>query len=172
MTNLVRAGLGAGGCDLQVLVVDEGLIGRVPGDVRGGPERFEIGGEGGLAGIVETAEGDAGGTEVFAKEGNGSSGVGGQVEVDGDKFGLDVREGRREAIADGGLVAPKDGRRDARRRLNVAGGDLEHLAGEAGGVLVGHSEQAAGFEDAGEFGGDELGAGGEHGSEHADDRIE
>jgi hypothetical protein len=54
----------------------------------------------------------------------------------------------------------------------VAAAELEHRAGEAGGVPVGHGERAAGFEDAGEFGGDELGAWGEHGAEHGDDGVE
>ena len=61
---------------------------------------------------------------------------------------------------------------DGGRRRVVGGADLEHLSGEAGGVPVGHGEDSSGFDDAGEFGGGDVGAGGEHGSEHGDDGVE
>jgi hypothetical protein len=50
--------------------------------------------------------------------------------------------------------------------------DLEHLAGEAGGVPVGHGESSTKLDDASEFGGDEFGTWGEHGSEHGYDDVE
>ena len=84
----------------------------------------------------------------------------------------DVSEAGGEALADGGVVSPEDGRQHAGRGRHVAAADLEHPTGEAGGVPVGHGEEAAGLEDAGELGGDELGARGEHGAEHGDDGVE
>jgi hypothetical protein len=138
----------------------------------GGPEGFQVGGQGGLAGGVEAAEGDLGGAEVFAEEVDGAGGRHGHVEVDGDEFGADAGEVGGEALADDGVVSPEDGRWDAGWRRGVLAADFEHEAGEAGGVPVGHGEQAAGFEDAGALGGDELGARGEHGAEHGGDGVE
>lgn len=80
--------------------MDEGLVPGIGGDVCAGPERFEIGGKGGLSGLVEPAEGDVGGTEVRTKEGDGAGRIGGEVEVERDDLGLDAGEVRGEPLAD------------------------------------------------------------------------
>ena len=85
-------GLDAGGNDLEVLIGDEGLGGGVGGGVVLGPEDFEGGGEALLTGFVETAEGYLGGAEVLAEEVDGTGGVEGEVEGEGDEGGLDVGE--------------------------------------------------------------------------------
>ncbi len=169
-----RKGRGSfsGGGDLQVLVVDYGVGGGGGGDVVGGVEGFEVGGEGALAGFVEAGEGRLGGAEICAEPGDDFGWGHGQVKVYGDELGADVGEAGGQALADGCVVAPKDGRGDAGRGRDVIGVELEHLAGEAGGVPVGHGEEAAGLQDAGELGGDEVGAGGEHGAEHGGDGVE
>ena len=51
-------------------------------------------------------------------------------------------------------------------------GDLEHLSYETFGSPVTHGDQAAGAADALEFGGDNIGAWGEHGAEHGEHDIE
>ena len=125
--------------------MDEGVVGWVGGDVGFGPEGFEVGGEGGLAGLVEAAEGDVGGAEVLAEEGDGSGGVDGHVEVDGDEFGPDVAEAGGEALADGGVVAPEDGRLHAGRGRDVAAADFEHPAGEAPGFQLAMARRPPGL---------------------------
>ena len=112
------------------------------------------------------------GPKYWRKKSTAPAGLNGMSEVDGDEFGLDTGEEGSEAGADGGVVAPEDGGGDAGRRGDVGAADPEHLAGEAGGVPVGHGEAAAWLEDAGELGGDELGSRGEHGTEHGDDEVE
>ena len=54
----------------------------------------------------------------------------------------------------------------------MAAGDFEHCAGKAAGVPVGHREQAARLEDAGEFRGDDGGTRRKHGPKHGDDGVE
>ncbi len=102
----VRSGSGADGGNLQVLVGDEGVAGWVGRGVGRGPQGFEVGGEGGLAEFVQPAEGDLGGPEVLAKEGNRAGWVGGHVEVDGDELGLHAGEGGGKALADRGFISP------------------------------------------------------------------
>ena len=91
------------------------MVGGVGGCVGVRPEGFEVGGEGGLTGGVEAAEGDLGGAEVGAEEGDGAGGVRGKIEVEGDESGLNVGEAGGEALPDGGVVAPEDGWRDTGR---------------------------------------------------------
>src|SRR6185437_5833440 len=102
----------------------------------------------------------------------GSGGVGGEIELDGNGFGLDVGEPGCEALADGSVVSPEDGWKDSGRWRNVGAADFEHARDKGAGAPVAHAEKAAGLEDARALGGDELGARGEHGAEHGGDGIE
>jgi hypothetical protein len=65
------------GRDLEVLIVDEGVVVRVGRGVGAGPERFEIGCKGSLPGLVEAAECDLSGAEVLAEKGYASDVIGG-----------------------------------------------------------------------------------------------
>lgn len=54
----------------------------------------------------------------------------------------------------------------------MAAANFEHFACEAGGVPVCHGESTARLENACEFGSDELGARGEHRTEHRNNDVE
>ena len=131
-----------------------------------------VGGQGGLPGCVKAAEGDMGGAEVPAEEGDGRLRSEGHIEVDGDELGSEAGEVGAQTLADGDFVTPEHGGRNAGGRRDVTAADGKHAAGEAGGVPVRHSEQAARFEDTGELGGNQGGMGSEHGAEHGDDGVE
>ena len=77
-----------------------------------------------------------------------------------------------QPFADGGLVAPKDRRRQSRCAGHMPRADGEHLSGEAFRVPVGHGQKAAGAKDTRELRGDEGRAWREHGSEHGGDEVE
>lgn len=111
---------------MQVFVANKGLAGGVFGDVASRPQGYQIGGEDSLACFVEAAEGYLRWAEVFAEELDCACGVGGQVEVDGDEFGLDVGEVLGEPFADFSFVASQNGRSDARRGRDVGGHNFEH----------------------------------------------
>ncbi len=75
-------------------------------------------------------------------------------------------------MADGGVVAPENGRLNAGRRRDVRAADLEHASDEGAGTPVAHGKQTAGLEHARALGGDEFGARSEHGAEHGGDGVE